>query len=210
MNMANAPFREREIYMLTIRPACHYDADAIWRIFHAVVSTGDTYAYDPDTSRDEALSIWMGPKGFTYVAEEDERIVGTYLLKANQPGLGAHVANAGFMVDPETQARGIGRAMGEHCLAEARRLDFRAMQFNLVVSTNEHAVALWQKLGFEIVGRLPSAFHHRQLGYVDAYVMYRSLLGDKDILDARAEDNSREVTRVRSQKVNNQFPDAEL
>jgi len=168
--------------MLTIRPAHHYDADAIWRIFQAVVSTGDTYAYDPDISRDEALSTWMGSKGFTYVAEEDERIVGTYLLKANQPGLGAHVANAGFMVDPEIQARGIGRAMAEHCLVEARRLGFRAMQFNLVVSTNKHAVTLWQKLGFQIIGRLPDAFHHRQLGYVDAYIMYRSLLGDKDIL----------------------------
>jgi ribosomal protein S18 acetylase RimI-like enzyme len=164
--------------MLVILPAREIDADAIWRIFHAVVSTGDTYAFDPDISREEALALWMGPKAHTYVASEDGRIIGTYVLKANQPGLASHVANAAFMVAPECQARGVGRAMAEHCLAQARRLGFRAMQFNLVVSTNVHAVGLWRKLGFQIVGQLPGAFNHRQLGYVDAYVMYRSLVDD--------------------------------
>jgi ribosomal protein S18 acetylase RimI-like enzyme len=159
-----------------IRRALASDAEAIWQIFQAVVTGGDTYAYNPDISREQALAAWMAPNVLTYVADHDGQIAGTYILKANQPGLGAHVANAAFMVSPQTRSRGIGRAMGEHCLNEARSLGFRAMQFNLVVSTNRTAVALWQKLGFEIVGRLPGAFNHRQLGYVDAYVMYRSLL----------------------------------
>ncbi|HZS89073.1 MAG TPA: N-acetyltransferase [Chloroflexota bacterium] len=158
-----------------IRKAQPADAEAIWHIFHAVVAGGDTYAYDPDISREQALATWMAPGVLAYVAEQDGQVAGTYILKANQPGLGAHVANAAFMVAPEARSRGIGRVMGEHCLAEARRLGFRAIQFNLVVSTNQAAVVLWQKLGFQIVGRLPGAFNHRQLGYVDAYVMYRSL-----------------------------------
>jgi L-amino acid N-acyltransferase YncA len=158
-----------------IRRARPADAESIWQIYHSVVAGGDTYAYDPDTSREQALGIWMASDVLTYVAEHEGQIAGTYILRANQPGLGRHVANAAFMVAPEARSRGMGRAMGEHCLDEARRLGFRAMQFNLVVSTNQAAVALWQKLGFEIVGRLPGAFKHRQLGYVDAYVMYRSL-----------------------------------
>ena len=105
-------------------------------------------------------------------------IVGTYILRPNQSGGGSHVANAAFMVAPEARGQGIGRAMGEHCLSEARRLGFRAMQFNFVVSTNESAVRLWQQLGFKIVGTLPGAFRHPEKGYIDVYVMHRSLLGD--------------------------------
>jgi len=101
--------------------------------------------------------------------------VGTYILKPNQPALGSHVANAAFMVLPAARGSGVGRRMGEHCLAEARRLEFRAMQFNFMVSTNEAAVRLWQQLGFQIVGTLPEAFRHSQLGFVDAYVMFRML-----------------------------------
>jgi ribosomal protein S18 acetylase RimI-like enzyme len=161
--------------MITIRPAEHRDEDALWRIFQAVVTPGDTYAFPADMSRQDALAMWMAPAAHAYVASDGDEIVGTYLLKANQPGRGAHVSNAAFMVAPAAQGRGVGRAMGEHCLAEARRLGFRAMQFNLVVSTNEPAVALWEKLGFEIIGTLPEAFDHKTLGLVDAYVMYRSL-----------------------------------
>jgi L-amino acid N-acyltransferase YncA len=161
--------------VLSIRPATIGDADAIWQIFHAVVATGDTYAFEPDTSRDDALAYWLHGSGDCHVAESDGTIVGMYVLKPNQPGLGSHVANAAFMVSPTARREGIGRAMGEHCLAEARRLGFRAMQFNLVVATNEAAVRLWQQLGFTIVGALPGAFRHATKGHVDAYVMYRSL-----------------------------------
>ena len=161
--------------MIAIRQAERRDEDAIWRIFQAVVEPGDTYAFPADMSRHDALAMWMAPTMHTYVASEDDSIVGTYIVKANQPGRGSHVANAAFMVAPSAQGRGVGRRMGEHCLSEARRLGFRAMQFNLVVSTNEPAVVLWKKLGFDIIGTVPSAFNHRNLGLVDAYVMYRSL-----------------------------------
>jgi len=160
---------------LQIRHARKNDSDAIWQIFQAVVARGDTYVFDPQISRIKALGYWFGQKRRCYVAVSDERIVGTYILNANQPGLGSHVANAGFMVAPSAQGCGIGRAMGEHCLREAERLGFGAMQFNFVVSTNETALRLWKDLGFRIVGRLPGAFRHAQEGFVDVYVMYRQL-----------------------------------
>lgn len=160
-----------------IRQATPADSDAIWDIFRSVVVTGDTYAFDPDISRDDALAYWLHPSNWIYVAEREGDVVGTYILKANQPGLGAHVANAAFMVSPLARGFGVGRAMGEHSLSEARRLGFRAMQFNFVVSTNASAVGLWQQLGFKIVGTLPGVFRHSEKGFVDAYVMFRSLTG---------------------------------
>ena len=160
---------------MNLRPANKADADAIWDIFHAVVAPGDTYVFTPDMSRAEALAYWFRSDTHTYVAESDGRMVGTYVLRPNQPGLGSHVANAAFMVSPSARGLGVGRRMGEHCLAEARRLGFRAMQFNFVVSTNQPAVHLWQQRGFAIVGTLPGAFRHTQHGFVDAYVMFRTL-----------------------------------
>jgi ribosomal protein S18 acetylase RimI-like enzyme len=162
--------------MVEIRTATAADRDAIWDIFREVVAARDTYAFDPGMSHQDALGYWFQANTRTYVAESSGRIFGTYILRPNQSGGGSHVANAGFMVAPDARGRGIGRAMAEHCLSEARRLGFRAMQFNFVVSTNDPAVRLWQKLGFKIVGTLPGAFHHPEEGYVDVYVMFRSLL----------------------------------
>jgi L-amino acid N-acyltransferase YncA len=161
--------------MITIRPAEDADFDAIWRIFHEVVQRGDTYTYEPETTRDQAHSIWMSDEHSTYVACQDDQILGTYILKPNQPGLGSHVANAGYMVTLDGRGKGVGRAMCEHSLQVAGRMGFSAMQFNMVVSTNEPAVALWKKLGFSIVGILPRSFRHKELGLVDAYVMHRFL-----------------------------------
>ncbi|HZS18233.1 MAG TPA: N-acetyltransferase [Candidatus Udaeobacter sp.] len=161
---------------MKIRRATDADHDSIWKIFHSVVATGDTYAIDPDISRADALRYWCGTDTDTYVAESNGRITGTYILRANQAGGGSHVANAGFMVLPSARGRGVGRAMAEHCLNEARRRGFRGMQFNFVVSTNESAIRLWKQLGFKIVGTLPGAFRHPEKGYVDVYLMYRSLL----------------------------------
>ena len=161
--------------MITIRRAERSDEDAVWDIFHAVVEPGDTYAFPSDMSRRDALAMWMAPAVHTYVACDESSIVGTYIIRANQPGRGSHVANAAFMVSPSAQGRGVGRRMGEHCLAEARRLGFASMQYNFVVSTNEPAVALWKKLGFDIIGTVPAAFNHPTRGLVDAYVVYRSL-----------------------------------
>jgi ribosomal protein S18 acetylase RimI-like enzyme len=163
---------------ITIRPATPADADAIWEIFKAVIQGGDTYVYPADTPRQALDELWLAPHLRTYVAEINGAISGTYILKANYPGRGAHVANASYMVHPEAQGRGLGTAMCAHSLGEARRLGFRAMQFNLVVSTNTPAIHVWQKLGFEIVGTLPGAFRHRRHGYVDAYVMFRRLVDE--------------------------------
>src|SRR4030095_559799 len=145
---------------MKIRPAIEADRDVIWNIFREVVAAGDTYALDPNISREDALAYWFAPATYTYIAEADGRINGTYILRSNQAGGGSHVANAGFMVAASARGQGIGRAMGEHCLSEARQLGFRAMQFNFVVSTNASAIRLWQELGFEIVGTLPGGFRH--------------------------------------------------
>lgn len=160
---------------LTIREANDRDRDAIWEIFRATVAPGDAFVYHPNTPREEAMAYWFAKGTRTYVAEENGKIVGSYILRDNRPGLGNHVSNAGFMVDPAARRSGIGRAMGEHALSEARRLGYRAMQFNFVISTNESAVRLWQQLGFRTVGTLPGAFRHARKGLVDAYVMFRSL-----------------------------------
>ena len=164
--------------VLNIREATDADRDAIWEIFHEIVAAGDTYPIDPRISRADALAYWFQTGARAFVAEQDRQIVGIYTLHPNQSGGGAHVANAAFMVPASARGQGVGRAMGEHCLSEARRLGFRAMQFNFVVSTNESAVKLWQELGMKIVGTLPGAFRHPEKGYVDVYVMFRSLEED--------------------------------
>jgi L-amino acid N-acyltransferase YncA len=160
---------------MILRLATPSDEDAIWDIFRAVIAPGDTYVFDPHMPRKDALAYWFRSDTHTYLADSDGQLVGTYILKPNQPALGAHVANAAFMVSPTARGLGVGRLMGEHCLNEARKLGFRAMQFNFVVSTNEPAVRLWHQLGFSIVGTLPGAFCHSERGFVDAYVMFRTL-----------------------------------
>ncbi len=154
------------------------DADEfglLWPIFHEVVSAGDTYSYAPDTSFVEARDLWTGGDARCFVALLDGVCAGGYMLHANQPGLGNHVANCGYMVSPAMRGRGIASAMCEHSMAQARAAGFTAMQFNFVVSSNEGAVRLWQRHGFEIVGRVPNAFRHARLGLVDALIMYRNL-----------------------------------
>jgi len=162
--------------VLYIRPAAERDHELVWQLLNEVAVAGETYTFDPAITREEALAYWLSENNQTWVALSEGEFVGTYLLRANQSGGGSHVANAAFVVSPKAQGKGIGRAMAEHCLTEARRLGFRAMQFNFVISTNTSAIHLWKNLGFEIVGTLPGAFRHPRAGYVDAYVMYRSLL----------------------------------
>lgn len=161
---------------LTIRPARAADHEAVWSIFHAVIASGDTYVFDPGMTREAALAYWFQEGSHAYTAEYGGAAVGIFILKANQPGLGSHVANAAFMVAPQARGLGCGKAMAEHCLAEARRLGFRAMQFNFVVSTNTTAIRLWEQSGFRIIGTLPGAYLHSRLGYVDAHIMFRSLV----------------------------------
>ena len=160
---------------LTIRRATADDWPAIWRIFSTVVGAGDTYTFAPDTTEAEARLFWMSERCITCVAERGGVVLGTYVIRPNQPGLGAHVANAGYMVRPDAFGGGIGTAMGSHSLAEARAAGYRSMQFNAVVSTNTRAVALWERLGFRIIGTVPEGFRHASLGYVDLLIMYRAL-----------------------------------
>jgi L-amino acid N-acyltransferase YncA len=148
----------------------------IWPIWHEIVAAGETYTWDPETDETAARALWLlPPPAEVSVAVEGDTVVGTATLKPNQPGLGAHVANASFMVASSATGRGVGRRLAEHVLRQARAGGYRAIQFNAVVSTNAPAVALWRSLGFAIVGTLPGAFRHRRLGYIDLYVMYRAL-----------------------------------
>jgi L-amino acid N-acyltransferase YncA len=160
---------------MNIREATEKDFDAIWPIFHEIVSAGETYAYPQDTTRNEALKIWLQAPRKTYVFEDDNKILGTYYIKTNQSGPGSHVCNCGYMVSSKARGKGLATAMCEHSQKVALELGYKAMQFNFVAASNEGAIRLWNKLGFEIVGRLPKAFNHPTKGYVDALVMYKWL-----------------------------------
>lgn len=161
--------------MTIIREATDADFAQIWPIFQKIVQAQDAYAFDPDTSREQAYAIWMTRPLQTFVAEESGTIHGSYYIVANKAGPGDHVSNCGYMVSETARGRGIAAAMCKHSQDVARELGFKAMQFNMVVSTNKPAVGLWQKLGFKIVGTLPRSFRHAELGYVDAHVMYKWL-----------------------------------
>jgi ribosomal protein S18 acetylase RimI-like enzyme len=164
--------------MITIYQLEQTEWPKAWQLIEPVFRAGETYAFAPDISESEARKVWLEVPTATYIAKDDEgNAVGTYFIKPNQPGLGAHVCNCGYIVDENARGKGVASLMCEHSQSEARRLGFRAMQYNLVVAANEGAVRLWQKLGFEIVGRLPRAFEHARLGYVDALVMYKQLEG---------------------------------
>jgi len=162
---------------MQIRPASlSADADPIWAILEPTIRAAETYTLPSDMPRAEALAYWFAPQHEVYAAIENAQVLGTYFLQPNQQGGGSHVANCGYATAPWATGRGVGRAMCAHSLHRARERGFRAMQFNFVVSTNEPAVHLWHSFGFEIVGRLSGAFHHPSQGFVDALVMYRSLL----------------------------------
>jgi ribosomal protein S18 acetylase RimI-like enzyme len=158
-----------------LREATAADSDGIWGILAPVFAAGETYAVARGISRDAALAYWLAPEKTTFVAALDGRVAGTYYLRANQAGPGAHVANCGYITAAWAQGRGLARAMCAHSLDVAREKNFRAMQFNLVVSTNTRAVALWRDMGFIIIGTIPGAFAHPALGDVDAHVMWRRL-----------------------------------
>ncbi|MBW4022605.1 MAG: GNAT family N-acetyltransferase [Proteobacteria bacterium] len=160
---------------MLIRPATLEDCAAIWSIIGPIIAAGETYALPRNWSREEALAYWLAPEHEVFVAEAEGCVLGTCYLQPNKLGGGAHVANAGFATGEAARGRGIARAMGRHVLDHARARRFRAMQFNFVVGSNEPAVRLWTSLGFETLCRLPEAFDHPALGFVDALVMFRKL-----------------------------------
>lgn len=151
------------------------DSEIVWEIIQKVIIEGDTLVFSPDSSKEKMLEYWSADDKLAYVAEENGEIVGTFYLKANQLDLGSHVANAGYLVHPNNRGKGIAEKMCRFSLIEAKSLGFKAMQFNIVISTNEVAIRVWQKCGFEIIGRLPKVFQHQKLGLVDAFVMYQWL-----------------------------------
>ena len=163
--------------MIDIRPFEEKDWASVWGIIEPVFRAGETYAFSPDITEKEAYNAWIEAPAETFiVVDENNAIVGTYYIKKNQPALGSHICNCGYIVAEEARGQGIASTMCEHSQREAVSRGFRAMQYNLVVSSNEGAVRLWKKLGFNVVGTIPEAFHHHRLGYVDAYVMYKKLV----------------------------------
>jgi len=159
----------------TIREAGPSDFDAIWPIFKEIVSAGETYGFNRDTTKEEAEQLWMVLPAKTFVVQEEGEVLGTYFIKTNVAGPGSHVCNCGYMVASSARGRGLATRMCEHSQQIAEELGYKAMQFNYVASSNSGAVRLWQKLGFEIVGRLPGAFQRPSGEYVDAFVMYKWL-----------------------------------
>jgi ribosomal protein S18 acetylase RimI-like enzyme len=162
---------------VSIRFATQVDHPSIWKIIEPMIRAGETYTLPRDMEENDALTYWLSPNHEVFVAQaEDEgEIAGTYFLQANQQGAGSHIANCGYVSAPWARGRGIARAMCLHSLERAKARGFRAMQFNFVVSSNEHALRLWKDLGFTVVGEIPQAFEHPTLGFVPAYVMYRRL-----------------------------------
>ena len=160
---------------MQIREAVETDFEGIWQIFHEIASAGETFAYPQNTSKEEAYRLWMHLPRKTFVAEEEGQILGTYCIKTNQAGPGSHVCNCGYMVSSTARGKGLATSMCEHSQKIALELGYKAMQFNFVAASNEGAIRLWNKLGFDTVGRLPMAFNHPTRGYVDALVMYKWL-----------------------------------
>src|SRR5882762_1452580 len=161
--------------MIHIRKSGAEDADEIWKILQPIIRLGDSFAYSPSSTKAEMLGYWFDKKKHTYTALLNDKIVGTFFIQDNQPGLGSHIANAGYATSPKAYGQGIGKQMGIFSLDEARKLGYKAMQFNIVVKTNERAVKLWKDIGFKIIGEIPDAFQHRALGMVNAYIMYQKL-----------------------------------
>lgn len=161
--------------MIRIRPAVADDFDAIWPILRDEFRAGRTYAVDPAISRDAAQAYWLDGPRACYVAVAGDENVGTYYLRANQAGFGGHICNCGYITAAQARGQGVAAQMCLHSLDAARAMGFRAMQFNFVLSSNNGALRLWQKLGFAIIGTIPDAYDHPDHGLIAAHVMYQSL-----------------------------------
>lgn len=158
-----------------IREMTEQDFVAFWPVFKKVILQQETYAYNPNMSQEEAYQIWCAQPLNAFVYVENEQVLGTYYIKANAMGPSDHICNCGYMVSPQARGKGLARKLCEHSQLQALALGFKAMQFNSVVSSNEIAVLLWKKLGYEIIGTIPNAYRHPQLGFVDSYIMYKWL-----------------------------------
>lgn len=160
---------------LSVRSYHSSDEEAVWGIIHHVLAGGETYVFYPGSPREKMLNYWLAAEKKVYVVLLDGQVVGTFTIKPNMPDRASHIANASYMVHPAYEGKGIGLFMANCSLEEARRFGYMAMQFNIVIKSNERAVRLWSKVGFEIIGEIPDAFNHPRLGMTNAYVMYRKL-----------------------------------
>ena len=151
------------------------DKEALWQIIERVIKGGETYVFDPNSSREKMLAYWLASEKKVFVVELERAIVATFTIKANMPDRGSHVANASYMVSPDHYGMGIGEFIGRASLDEAKKLGFMAMQFNYVIKSNEPAVKLWKKIGFKIIGEVPNSFNHPKLGLTNTYMMHREL-----------------------------------
>jgi GNAT superfamily N-acetyltransferase len=164
--------------MPTARIATNEDEEALWGILEPMVRKGGTYVFSLDKSKESLMGYWMGADKFTFVVERDGELLGTFYLKANQEGLGDHICNAGFVVAPSAEGQGIGRWMGEFAQTEAKNRGFLSMQFNFVIKSNQRAVQLWKSLGFAVIGEIPEAFRHPDLGLVPALIFHKKLTNE--------------------------------
>ncbi|HCM78024.1 MAG TPA: GNAT family N-acetyltransferase [Cytophagales bacterium] len=160
---------------LTVRSFEEKDREAIWNIISEVIAGGETYVFYPNSSKDKMLDYWLAPDKKIYVAQLEDEIVATFTIKPNMPDRGSHIANGSYMVSPGQGGKGIGEFIGRYSLTEAKKLGYQAMQFNIVIKSNERAVNLWKKIGFKIIGEVPNAFQHPRLGMTNAYIMYKEL-----------------------------------
>ena len=161
--------------MEEIRRGTAADIDGVWEVLEPIIKAGDTLVHAPDSTKEKIIDLYFADDKFLYVAEHEDKVVGVFYIKANQPDLGSHVANAGYMVHQNYRGYGLAEKMCRFSLVEAKNLGFRAMQFNIVVSTNEVAIRIWKKCGFEILAILPKVFQHSKLGLTDAFVMFQEL-----------------------------------
>ena len=160
---------------IKITPATSADEERIWALLQPVFSAGDTYAVDPLIDRDAAIAYWMEADKTAFILRVEGQAVGTYYIRPNQPGGGAHICNCGFVTAPSARGKGVARRMLDHAFIEAKQQGYRAMQFNFVLASNQRALAIWQRNGFATIGRIPQAFLHPKQGYVDALILHRSL-----------------------------------
>tara|TARA_E500000075_G_C6941527_1_gene294720 strand:- start:495 stop:989 length:495 start_codon:yes stop_codon:yes gene_type:complete len=160
---------------IKITPATSADEECIWALLQPVFSAGDTYAVDPLIDREAAIAYWMEADKTAFILRIEGQAVGTYYIRPNQPGGGAHICNCGFITAPSARGKGVARRMLDHALIEAKQQGYRAMQFNFVLASNQRALAIWQRNGFATIGRIPQAFLHPKQGYVDALILHRSL-----------------------------------
>lgn len=160
---------------MRIRAAVPADLDALWQLWKMIVDQHVYFPYDASYSRADIEATWLRLDNPTYVADREGKVVGAYILRPNQPGYGDHIANAAYMVSTAARGGGVGQVLCAHSIETARSLGFRAMQFNLVVATNESAIRTWLANGFRIIGTVPGGFRHVDLGFVDAHIFFREL-----------------------------------